>query len=441
MWPNRWRPRRRKSIELRGDLLPKQDHDWSSQWRCLPFLCCWVHHGTEERDSLRTWISENCEEFREMQIVRHAKYVGTMIGPDGHFHRWTAPRKNSYNECWKSMLLPKVWLSGCVTSRFLRFLCWVLLDLFVHQTRQPSRPRTMHFSVPQQARTTLYRLHFLGLAPYVALFLIWWAFIPSASRLPIELLHARQRLAKDLRKLIRLVDTIALVFSLSLIWEKEFLVPSMALSTADAFDIVCRLDRNDTLDEVPQNKKQKIATGLLLDKLHKQDFAGPLSSRASRVLGLISRHRVADILPHMKIVSRASRPGLLVGFLRILCNGLCTAQRVHTEEHDHTCSVGCPNEPDPLTHYNECPRLYNIFDSFWRHAATLPQRNHLLHDLITRLFLLSLQYGIVVIGFLDALVYAHHKHRQGSENPGNFGDCMKGRIRFMTAITPAYAHA
>ena len=56
--------------------------------------CCWVHYGTEERDSLRTWISENCEEFREMQIVRHAKYVGTMIGPDGHLHRWTAPRKN-----------------------------------------------------------------------------------------------------------------------------------------------------------------------------------------------------------------------------------------------------------------------------------------------------------------------------------------------------------
>ena len=71
------------------------------------------------------------------------------------------------------------------------------------------------------------------------------------------------------------------LFALSPTWEKEFLVPSMALSTADAFDVVCRLDRNDTLDEVPQNKKQKVATGLLLDKLHKQDFAGPLSSRAS----------------------------------------------------------------------------------------------------------------------------------------------------------------
>ena len=32
--------------------------------------CCWVQYGNEEHDSLRTWISENCEEFREMQIVR-----------------------------------------------------------------------------------------------------------------------------------------------------------------------------------------------------------------------------------------------------------------------------------------------------------------------------------------------------------------------------------
>ena len=58
----------------------------------------------------------------------------------------------------------------------------------------------------------------------------------------------------------------------------------MAFSTANAFDIVCRLDRDDTLDEVQQNKKQKVATGLLLDKLHKQDFAGPLSSSVVIVL-------------------------------------------------------------------------------------------------------------------------------------------------------------
>ena len=41
----------------------------------------------------------------------------------------------------------------------------------------------------------------------------------------------------------------------------------------------------------------------------------------------------------------------------------------------------------------------------------------------------------------DGLPHAHHKHRLDSENSGNFGDCMKGRIRFMPAFTSAYAHA
>ena len=114
-------------------------------------------------------------------------------------------------------------------------------------------------------------------------------------------------------------------------WEKEFLAPSMARSTADAFNVKCRLDHDGKLDEVSQDKKQKVATSLPCDKLHTQDFAGPLSLRASKVLGSISRYRIADILLHMKLPSRASRPGLAVGFLRILCNVLCTAQRFRSE--------------------------------------------------------------------------------------------------------------
>ena len=38
------------------------------------------------------------------------------------------------------------------------------------------------------------------------------------------------------------------------------------------------------------------------------------------------------------------------------------------------------------------------------------------------------------------LFYAHHQHRRSIENPGNFGDCLKGRIRCMRA-THAYAQA
>ena len=70
----------------------------------------------------------------------------------------------------------------------------------------------------------------------------------------------------------------------------------MSRSTAAAFNILCRLDRNRELEEVSQDKKQKPATSLFRDELHLKDLAGPFSSRASKVLGLISRCRIAGIL-------------------------------------------------------------------------------------------------------------------------------------------------
>ena len=47
----------------------------------------------------------------------------------------------------------------------------------------------------------------------------------------------------------------------------------------------------------PQDKKQKAATALLRDELQKQDFAKPVSLRVSRILGPVSRFRIAQILP------------------------------------------------------------------------------------------------------------------------------------------------
>ena len=71
------------------------------------------------------------------------------------------------------------------------------------------------------------------------------------------------------------------LFALSSAWEDEFLLPSMDFNNANAFEIICRLDRDDTLGDVPQNKQQKASTVLLLGKLHKQDLTGPLACRAS----------------------------------------------------------------------------------------------------------------------------------------------------------------
>ena len=125
--------------------------------------------------------------------------------------------------------------------------------------------------------------------------------------------------------------------------------------------------------------------------------------------------------------------------LRVLCNGMCKAKRFHVDNEEQTCRVGCPDEPDCLSRYNKCPLLSNIFVAIWRNAGF--REDQLFHDVITQTLLRSLQYGIVVTGVIDASVYAHNYHRHNANNPGNFEDCMEGRFRLLTAITPRYAHA
>ena len=96
---------------------------------------------------------------------------------------------------------------------------------YVHSIRQPSRPRTMLFSVQQQARTTLYRLPFSELAPYVV-------FGPDQVGIHSISLAARYRVAACSTTLTQGFEKIhnarghncTPIFALSPIWEKEFLV-------------------------------------------------------------------------------------------------------------------------------------------------------------------------------------------------------------------------
>ena len=166
----------------------------------------------------------------------------------------------------------------------------------------------------------------------------------------------------------------------ALIWDKEFLAPSMVRSTAEAFNEVCCLDRNRKLDDSPQDKKQKAATTLLRGELHRQDFAGPISLRASKVLGPISCFRVVQTLLHMKLVSRASRP---LGLPLLSCASFTTGYVRHKDFTLKERNKRVELDVRMSSHYNECPRLYNMFTSFCGQSTVLPRRNHLLHDLIT----------------------------------------------------------
>ena len=217
------------------------------------------------------------------------------------------------------------------------------------------------------------------------------------------------------------------VFALNSNWEKEFSAPSMAHSTADAFNMVCCLDRNGKLDEVPQDKKQKAATTLLRDEFLKQDFAGPISLRASKVLGPISRSLVVEILPHMKLASRASRPGLTVGFVR---SGRCTARRFHTEGEEQTCRVGC---------------LQRSYHNTRKRAMTSRDRPSILTGVLDLLMVkpeldgvlsLNLTHGRIDIMFLPVITTEAHPAFSGARTHSNNSAEMTAMIEALSFLGP-----
>ena len=156
------------------------------------------------------------------------------------------------------MLLPKAWLSDCATSKIyaISVLCFIGSVCAPDKATLKAENHALQCTTagPYNAvpSTLLAVRSTCGLGPDLA-------DIHSIS------LAARYRVAACSTTLSRGLEKINTarghnctpLFALSPIWEKEFLVPSMSLSTADAFDVVCRLDRNDTLDEVPQNKKHR----------------------------------------------------------------------------------------------------------------------------------------------------------------------------------------
>ena len=91
----------------------------------------------------------------------------------------------------------------------------------------------------------------------------------------------------------------------------------------------------------------------------------------------------------------------------------CTAQRFHFEGEEERCRVECPDEPDSLSRMSPVTQL--LLALVCGQATLLPRRGHLFHDLITQLFLRTIQYGIAVMGVIDDLIYAHDHHRRNME--------------------------
>ena len=116
---------------------------------------------------------------------------------------------------------------------------------------------------------------------------------------------------------------------------------------------------------------------------------------ALRTFGPISRHRIAQVLPAIRSASRATRPGLAVWIIRVMCNRLCTSKRFHVDDDDQGCRQGCRR------HYNQSPRMAAIPISEGRCSLA---SELLLHDLTRKTGCLGIQHRILVLGVIDAFV-------------------------------------
>ena len=356
-----------------------------------------------------------------------------MVGPEGHIHRWTAPRKISSSE-------PK---NNASTKSLVERLCDFKIFAFsvLGNIGCISDDATLKDEAHAQQYTTA--------GPYNAV-LTDLLRVGSVCGLGPDMLGIHTlslaalcrpaansgTLASGLTKVqaARGYDR-SPGYAITYEWKEKILNPSMAHSTMEAYESVCRLDHAGKVAESPAQKRKKKPPRLCSATKSQNSTLPNLQLHASPESLDLSVESALHSFCLRCVMSRASRPGLAVGIPRILCNGLCTAQRFHMEGEEQRCGVRCLDEPGSLSHYNECPLLYNIFASVWRHAAILPRRGHLFHDLVAQMFLRSLQCGITVMGVTDAFVYAHNHHRRNIDDSGNFEDCMKGRIRFMTAIT------
>ena len=225
-----------------------------------------------------------------MQIAKCAEYVGTTIGPEGHAHRWTAPRKR---------FIQRIQKINASTKSLVERLCDIKIYALSVLGYIGSISAPDHATLKAEAHA----LQCTAAGPHNAIPTNLLC-VGSMCGLGPDLvgihslsLAARYRTAACSNTLIQGLQKIqaareydfAPMFALSSDWEKNFLVPSMACSTAEAFNIVRCLDHTCKLGDAPRDKRRKVATASLRDKLFAHDFAGPISLRASRILGPISR--------------------------------------------------------------------------------------------------------------------------------------------------------
>ena len=170
------------------------------------------------------------------------------------------------------------------------------------------------------------------------------------------------------------------------------------------------------------------------------DVASAICSRSNCALGFVLQYRVHYLVKCLCRTANSCKAGLIVGALRIACNGLCTAARFHSADDIPGCLLGCSEGLDCSRHYNQCPTLFRSLLAIWPGTGDCISPTAIFNDLLFKIAVRSEQAVHSRVWFIRCLVTAFNLQRTHQVRGLTFRELMHGRLKMMTALCPAWAH-
>ena len=244
----------------------------------------------------------------------------------------------------------KVWSRDCATLQCMPFRFWVVFDPYPRQTKL-------------QARTMPFPPTYYALALCVALNPTWLGFTLAASLARYRTAASSNTLSKGLEKIqaARGYD-LAPIFVLSSDWEEKFLILSMAHSTVVALNTVRCLDHSGKLDESPQDKNKWLPQRCFATNCKSSSLPNQCLFELPEFWASQSLSHGTDCAPGETGLCWVSYASSAMVFVR---------PKDFTSREKYRCVELVAQMSLTLSHFNECPLLYNLTAASWRHASAL----------------------------------------------------------------------
>ena len=144
------------------------------------------------------------------------------------------------------------------------------------------------------------------------------------------------------------------------------------------------------------------------------------SLKLCTVFFFVNQHRVLSLMKGNCRTPHSCQAGLVVGALRVACNGLCTAARFLSADENPGCLLDCIEGLDCLRHDNQCPTLFRSLLAIWLGTGECISPTAILNDLLFNIALRIDRLCTLVSGLLDVFVNAFNSQGTHQDHGLNF---------------------